>query len=311
MSALNIGFYQVAGMTSLVVLAGCADPATKPEGMNNVRAKFTQLQMNSQLIQSAPLEFNDAEQALLSAEQPIEDKVLGHYLMMVAARKVDIAETSARSRMLILERKQLNQQRNEAKLAAKNCDAAIARNDAMKSKADAEKLRMEADEELNRSQEFQQQLGILNAKTTKRGMIMTLGDLSVTSGKAQLQPNVLFDLDKLVVFLNKYQGRSIVIEGNTDSVGSKVLNLRLSQRRASAVRGYLAGKGINAGRLLVVANGEDSPLDTNNSKLGRQHNRRVDIVISNAVMSRSKAILNGLAINSVEFPEKVVKDSKQ
>lgn len=311
MSALNIRFYQVASMVALLVLTGCAGPAAKPEGMNNVRAKLTHLQMNSQLIQSAPLEFNNAEQAVKAAEEPRTDKMLGRHLMMVADRKVDIAETRAKSRMLVLERKQLSQQRNEAKLAARNRDVAMARDDAMKSKADAEKLRMEADAERNRRQEYQRQLGVLNAKATNRGMIMTLGDLSFATGKAKLRPSVLVDLDKLVVFLNKYGDRSIVIEGNTDSVGSKALNLRLSQHRASAVRDYLVGKGINSGRLTIVANGEGSPLDTNDSKLGRQHNRRVDIVISDTEMSRPKAILNGLAINSVEFPAEIIKEIKE
>jgi outer membrane protein OmpA-like peptidoglycan-associated protein len=311
MSALNIRFYQVAGMASLLVMSGCSAPASKPEGADNVRAKLIHLQIDSQLTQSAPLEFNDAEQALLSAEQPRKDEVLGRHLVMVADRKVDIAEARAKSRLLVLERKQLSQQRNEAKLAARDREVNMARSDAMQSKADAEKLRMEADAERNRSQEFQQQLGILNAKATNRGMIMTLGDLSFATGKAQLQPNVLTDLDKLVVFLNKYADRSIVIEGNTDSVGSKALNLKLSQHRASAVREYLVGKGINSGRLTVVANGESNPLDTNESKLGRQHNRRVDIVISNTEMSRPAAILNGLTINSVEFPADILKENKE
>jgi outer membrane protein OmpA-like peptidoglycan-associated protein len=193
--------------------------------MINVRAKLTNLQINSQLIQSALVEFNYAEQAVKLAEEKRTDKMLGRHLMFIADRKVDIAEMRAKSRMLVVERDQLSQQRNDAKLAARNRDIAMARNDAMLSKADAEKLSMKTDAERNRSQEFQQQQRILNAKATNRGMIMTLGDLSFATGKAKLQPSVLVDLDKLVVFLNKYQGRSIVIEGNTDSVGCKVLNL--------------------------------------------------------------------------------------
>ncbi|MGO2233076.1 DUF4398 domain-containing protein [Marinomonas sp. UCMA 3892] len=311
MSVLNIRFYQVAGMASLLALAGCAGPATQPEGMNNVRAKLMDLQGDSQLIQLAPLEFNEAEQAVKTAEEPRTDEMLGRHLMFVAYSKVEIAENRAKSRMLVLERKQLSQQRNEATLAARNRELGVARNDAMQSKADAEKLRMEANAERNRSQEFQRQLGMLNAKATNRGMIMTLGDLSFATGKAKLQPSVLIDLDKLVVFLNKYADRSIVIEGNTDSVGSEALNLRLSQHRASAVRDYLVGKGINSARLTVVANGEGNPLDTNDSKLGRQHNRRVDIVISNTEMSRPTAILNGLTINSVEFPADILKENKE
>lgn len=288
MSVLNIRFYQVAGMATLLTLAGCAGPVAKPEGMNNVRAKLTDLQADSQLIQLAPLEFNEAEQAVKEAEEPRTDEVLGRHLMFIADAKVEIAENRAKSRLLVLDRKQLSQQRNEAKLAARNRELGMARNDAMQSKADTKKLRMEADTERNRSQEFQRQLGILNAKATNRGMIMTLGDLSFATGKAMLQPRVLIDLNKLVDFLNKYEDRSIVIEGNTDSVGSEALNLRLSQQRALAVRDYLVDKGINSGRLTVVANGEGNPLDTNDSKLGRQHNRRVDIVISNTEMSDQK-----------------------
>ena len=98
MSVLNIRFYHVAGVASMLIMAGCSGPATKPEGMNNVRAKLSNLQMNSQLIQSAPIEFNDAEQAVQTAEEPRADKILGRHLMRLADRKVEIAETRAKSR---------------------------------------------------------------------------------------------------------------------------------------------------------------------------------------------------------------------
>jgi hypothetical protein len=116
--------------------------------MINVRAELTNLQMNSQLIQSALVEFNYAEQAVKTAEEPITGKMLGRHLMFIADRKVDIAEIREKNRMLALE----HQQRNEVKLAARNRDIAMARNDAMLSKADAGKLSMETDTERNRSQ---------------------------------------------------------------------------------------------------------------------------------------------------------------
>lgn len=273
----------VAGTSIVVVLSGCTATATKPEGVHIVRTKLTQLQSDSQLVQLAPLEFNDAERSLLMAEKPTNDKALGEHRMLMADRKVDIAGARAKSRLLLEQRKQLSQQGTAAQLASRTQEVKTARNEAMASKATAEQLQMKVDAEQTRNKEFQKQLGMLNAKATDRGMVMTLSDLSFATGKAELKPGVLLDLNKLAAFLNKYQDRNIVIEGNTDNVGGDALNLKLSKRRATAVRDYLVTKDIDSGRLTIVAKGKGNPIDTNETSLGRQHNRRVDILISNTM----------------------------
>jgi outer membrane protein OmpA-like peptidoglycan-associated protein len=298
-STLVKNLSKLAGISTLVVIAGCSSQNTKPEGMNDVRAKLTQLQSDSQLIQLAPIEFNDAERAVLSAEQPREDKALADHLMLVADRKVDIAEARAQSRLLVSQREALSREGDAAKLASRTSELESARRETASAKADAEELRLVASAEKDRNKEFEKQLDILNAKATDRGMVMTLSDLSFATGKAELKTSVLADLDNLADFLDKYPDRNIMIEGHTDNVGSDALNLKLSKRRATSVRDYLVTKGINSGRLTVVAKGENSPVDTNESALGRQHNRRVDVIISNTVTSKMKALSNDTTVTSL------------
>ena len=68
------------------------------------------------------------------------------------------------------------------------------------------------------------------------------------------------------------------IQGHTDSTGPETYNLRLSQRRAQAVRRFLVSKcGISASRLSARGYGEDRPVASNRTSQGRQRNRRVEV----------------------------------
>ena len=55
-------------------------------------------------------------------------------------------------------------------------------------------------------------------------------------------------------------------------------NLKLSQRRASAVRDYLISQGVAAERLTAKGYGEASPVADNNTEEGRFKNRRVELI---------------------------------
>ncbi|MEZ4986983.1 MAG: OmpA family protein [Saprospiraceae bacterium] len=69
----------------------------------------------------------------------------------------------------------------------------------------------------------------------------------------------------------------IRIEGNTDNVGSGLSNIALSERRAQSVANYLIKEhGMSPNRLIVVGNGPDKPVDSNNTDSGRARNRRTD-----------------------------------
>lgn len=110
--------------------------------------------------------------------------------------------------------------------------------------------------------------------------------------KITLSSDVLFDFDKAIV---KPEGKTklddlvgklkavnlevIIAIGHTDSVGSNAYNQKLSVRRANAVKAYFVSKGIPANRIYTEGKGETSPIASNNTKEGRQKNRRVEIEV--------------------------------
>jgi outer membrane protein OmpA-like peptidoglycan-associated protein len=132
------------------------------------------------------------------------------------------------------------------------------------------------------SADLQHQLDELHARPTDHGLVLTLGDTLFTSGKADLKTGATSHLSRLVVFLNKYPGRSVSIEGYTDSIGGDDYNLGLSQRRADAVKSYLIDQGIDSSRLSAIGRGNSEPVAGNETPSGRQQNRRVELVISSA-----------------------------
>ena len=71
--------------------------------------------------------------------------------------------------------------------------------------------------------------------------------------------------------------RNIEIGGHTCSIGSDEYNMGLSQRRANAVKSYLAQKGIPAASMTATGYGESQPKFDNRTDEGRRLNRRAEI----------------------------------
>lgn len=84
-------------------------------------------------------------------------------------------------------------------------------------------------------------------------------------------------VDEVAGFMRAYQNTVIDIEGNTDSTGSRELNMRLSGERAGTVKQYLIAKGFPAARMRTVGKGPDNPIENNATLEGREKNRRTDI----------------------------------
>ena len=87
------------------------------------------------------------------------------------------------------------------------------------------------------------------------------------------------NLAKLAAILNKYPDTNILVEGHTDSTGTREINMPLSENRAKAVANYLATQNVPSARFTVHGYGPDQPLGDNSSVEGRQTNRRVDLAI--------------------------------
>jgi OOP family OmpA-OmpF porin len=84
-------------------------------------------------------------------------------------------------------------------------------------------------------------------------------------------------LDEVVRSLNCAAEYNVEIAGYTDAKGGKSYNLKLSKRRAEAVRDYLASKGVAASRLTAKGYGKANPRASNKTRTGREQNRRVEI----------------------------------
>lgn len=117
-------------------------------------------------------------------------------------------------------------------------------------------------------------------------------EVSETEVRIRLSGSVLFDFDsdairpdaertlsEVAEVLQAYPGRPVRIEGHTDSIASDAYNQALSERRAAAVKRWLAARGVETGRMTAAGFGESRPAADNATAAGRQKNRRVEIVV--------------------------------
>lgn len=105
-----------------------------------------------------------------------------------------------------------------------------------------------------------------------------LDGVEFDSNKATLKPGSFERLDSIVEYMTHKKSARIEISGHTDNVGKKKANLKLSQKRADAVKKYLVSKGIDASRIDAVGYGDEKPVASNDTKEGRQKNRRIEAV---------------------------------
>lgn len=266
--------------TALLVTACATSPAT-PQAATAARAELTKLQSDSQLAPRATQAIAEAEAAVVAAEQSGRDEAATAHKVFMAERKVALARALATARLAEDQRVQLAQQRDEARLSARTEEATAARNQATTAQAAATTAQQQATSANQQAAELQREIDALRAKPTDQGLVLTLGDVLFATGRADLKPGAVADLDRLGAFLGKYPERTVTIEGHTDNVGSTESNMTLSRTRAQSVRSYLMQHNVDAGRIEARGMGESVPLAANDSAGGRQQNRRVEIIVSN------------------------------
>ncbi|HEY3823720.1 MAG TPA: OmpA family protein [Bryobacteraceae bacterium] len=219
--------------------------------------------------QAATASAEAAEQARLRAAADAERadaERQKHEAEIATAKALSAQQDAEQARLAALaEQKRLADQASAAQAAR-----AAAEKDTL---ALREKLR----EQLN---------SILQTRDTARGLIVSLSDVLFDFDQASLKPGAREKLAKVSGILLAYPTLHMNVEGHTDSVGSDDYNLKLSQRRADAVRDYLTTNGINAANIQAVGLGKDGPVASNDTAAGRQQNRRVEMVVSGDVIGQ-------------------------
>jgi outer membrane protein OmpA-like peptidoglycan-associated protein len=199
------------------------------------------------------------------------------------ARQAALLTLSEAQRQRLLAQQQLSEQEIAA-LREKNAQV-TEQAGALSRQADS--LRM-ANEEANRR--LNEALGqlrslvteITNLRETSRGIVISLSDILFDVNKSTLKPGAAANIARISTVLRQYSDKQISVEGHTDSDGSDTYNQDLSERRAAAVREALVAGGVTPGLITSKGLGETQPVATNATAVGKQQNRRVEIVVLGA-----------------------------
>jgi outer membrane protein OmpA-like peptidoglycan-associated protein len=288
------------------IAAGCAStPKIIPE-LETARAELRQAKGDPLAQEAAGVRLNEAEAALAVAEKSATQRkplpLIQHqsYLATQHARiaQAQISELRARQEVeqgeternkVLLEARTLEAAASDALAASATREAAMqtaaasaARTEANAARSDADAARMQMASQADESARLRAELEGLQAKQTDRGMVLTLGDVLFATGQTTIRPGAMLTVERLADFLRSRPTLAVMIEGHTDSVGADDYNRDLSQRRSDAVMAALASRGVVAANLRSRGLGEGFPSASNDSPGGRQQNRRVEVVFSDA-----------------------------
>lgn len=292
------------------LLASCGPPI-KNVDLQKAQASFAAAKMDPVVVQNAPLELQTAENSLQTAEslwkadaKPAEVSHQAYLALQRTAIAKEIAnqklaeehieEASSNRSKVLLEARTF-----EAEDAAKT--AIVLRKQALEASSDADLARRQAQEQTTllaaKTAEIQQaaeearvaealnkqleaEVAQLQAIKSERGLVITLGDVLFDTGKAELKGGAMATISKIANFMKTYPTRTLLVEGFTDSRGSDSFNLALSERRANAVGSALTASVVDKERVAVRGYGESYPVASNENPVGRQLNRRVEVIIS-------------------------------
>ena len=152
-----------------------------------------------------------------------------------------------------------------------------------KSKSDS--LNMVLTNNLTRSLS-RDELQDVDIKVLKGVVYISLADnMLFKSGSYEINSRAMDTLDKIAKIIKDYRDYDVLVEGNTDDVPISRTNIRnnwdLSALRASSVVQVLQDKfDVNPARLSAAGRGEYNPIADNTTELGRQRNRRTEIIIT-------------------------------
>ena len=185
-----------------------------------------------------------------------------------------------------------NQATAEAQQAQRNAEASADQSRLLAANSDRQLKQSVQDREELRAKLLQQFNVIFATRDTARGLIVSLSDVLFDTGKSTLRPEAREKLAKISGIVLAYPDLRLAIEGNTDSVGSDVMNQTLSEQRAASVLNYLVKENIPASSMTSQGFGKTQPVASNETAEGRQQNRRVEMVVSGEVIGTKVGVIS-------------------
>jgi len=131
-----------------------------------------------------------------------------------------------------------------------------------------------------------EELKEVDVKVLKGVVYISLADnMLYKSGSYEINERAGETLSKIAKIITDYKDYEVLVEGNTDNVPISRTNIRnnwdLSALRASSVVQELQNKyGVDPKRLSAAGRGEYNPITDNDSELGKQRNRRTQIIVT-------------------------------
>jgi outer membrane protein OmpA-like peptidoglycan-associated protein len=129
---------------------------------------------------------------------------------------------------------------------------------------------------------LREELDRTGVSVTRDGDNITLnmpGNITFATNSADLNANFYEVLNSVSMVLAEFNQTVVEVAGHTDSTGETSYNQQLSERRAASVVSYLATRNVLPDRMIAIGAGETRPVATNDTDVGRQQNRRVELTL--------------------------------
>jgi outer membrane protein OmpA-like peptidoglycan-associated protein len=149
-------------------------------------------------------------------------------------------------------------------------------------KGDVQNVDQKASQANTAAERAANNVSALDTKFQNRNQFNTTDEKSIQFkfNSATVDPQYTEMLDEVANALMQNPDAIVVLEGRTDSMGSKDYNVKLGERRIDAVRRYLAvEKGVPVYRIHDISFGAEKPIAENKSRDGREKNRVVTMTI--------------------------------
>lgn len=237
--------------------------------------KYQQLQMEYQSTRDGLLQCNTESKSMT-------------YMIADLKKQNEDLKKSLQDMKSTLDQSMANNQQGNVNIA-KLVDEINASNKYIKelisAKSKSDSLNMALTNKLTRSL-TNDELKDVDVKVLKGVVYISLADnMLFKSGSYEISDRAMETLSKIAKIIKDYSDYDVLVEGNTDNVPISRTNIRnnwdLSALRASSVVQCLQDNfGINPSRLTAGGRGEYNPISDNNTEVGKQRNRRTEIIIT-------------------------------